>query len=913
MPRSPAVNAKPSSRFSVFDFNDDDHPEEKTYKGFNRRSGNRKQPKRHASPMTKYTFLECFVGSKETVDVDNKGPPQKKGSFEPIVVDDGPVRTCSAVVEGFDGLSMDISDQGYDQGHPVSYPSQKDRMMEDTTPLVLSSDSDNEIYMQSSVSPMSTSPEKEGLSCNQVREFGSAGHKIDSINSTVVVFPDYVCYGDAYCTSSQLTFSCHCVRVEASNINGTTGMLNAEWAVNDIVGFQSQWSEKVESALVKLHFRSKISTGSGDGYETPGTESLKFAAYDPHWFEGLEAIKSLNVQYANVWNSASVEEVEDGSSGCIRSSASQPSFSRLTLDGNHKEVVYPIDDPDAVLISTRDLALLQPETFINDTIIDFYVKYLINNKIRQEDQNRFHFFNCFFFRKLADLDEHPPSVCEGEAAFQRVYKWTKKLDLFQKDYLFIPVNYSFHWSLIVICHPGEVAVPKGTYDRREKTAKIPCILHMDSIQGSHKGLKNLFQSYLAEEWKVRHQDMVDDVSSKFADLRYIQLELPQQSNSFDCGLFLLHYLELFLEEAPANFNPSNLSDFSNFLNKNWFPPDEASLKRRHIQKLLSEVLLLDSIHRDPSSENCDAHNKDIVVEVLGEKLVSSKTHLADSLRSDIELGTGNSAMVASPPGGSVEQSGDVGMEDRMLSEPGTSLRSLYDEAYQRQQTHYSINLSPVQETEECVLATEDCFPGTQDPVLPTEDCFHETPECVLATEDCFPGTQDSVLPTEDNVRETQDCVLATEDCFPETPECMLATENCLLGTGKSPTGIPFVGMFTSPGAPRKHRDVHVEDDCEIVMDLDEDDLHSASEQSQHRHTETRKLEFLSASSSQVIETYVIEDSEEENVVEDSIISIRSGGRNRAVVSNDQFDYMEDTGEEVSSKTRTYPGNESVSS
>lgn len=41
-----------------------------------------------------------------------------------------------------------------------------------------------------------------------------------------------------------------------------------------------------------------------------------------------------------------------------------------------EEVVYPKGDADAVSISKRDFDLLQPDTFVNDTIIDFYVKYV---------------------------------------------------------------------------------------------------------------------------------------------------------------------------------------------------------------------------------------------------------------------------------------------------------------------------------------------------------------------------------------------------------------------------------------------------------------------------------------------------------------------------------------------------------
>lgn len=39
-----------------------------------------------------------------------------------------------------------------------------------------------------------------------------------------------------------------------------------------------------------------------------------------------------------------------------------------------EEVVYPKGgDPDAVCISKRDFDLLAPDTFVNDTIIDFYI------------------------------------------------------------------------------------------------------------------------------------------------------------------------------------------------------------------------------------------------------------------------------------------------------------------------------------------------------------------------------------------------------------------------------------------------------------------------------------------------------------------------------------------------------------
>ena len=43
------------------------------------------------------------------------------------------------------------------------------------------------------------------------------------------------------------------------------------------------------------------------------------------------------------------------------------------------------------------------------------------------------------------------------------------------------------------------------------------------------------------------------------------MQLPQQDNSYDCGLFLLHYVELFLTDAPSNFNPLKIDVLSGFV------------------------------------------------------------------------------------------------------------------------------------------------------------------------------------------------------------------------------------------------------------------------------------------------------------------------------------------------------------
>ncbi|AES98251.1 Ulp1 protease family, carboxy-terminal domain protein [Medicago truncatula] len=267
------------------------------------------------------------------------------------------------------------------------------------------------------------------------------------------------------------------------------------------------------------------------------------------------------------------------------------------------ELVYPKGDPDAVTLSKRDVDQLQPNTYINDTIIDFYILYL-KNKIQEKERARFHFFNSCFFRKLADMDKNPHPACDGKSAFQRVCKWTRKVNLFEKDFVFMPVNFKHHWSLIVICNPGEAV---NIIDKEpEKSLRLPCMLHMDSIKGHHNGLKDLVQSYLSEEWKDRKKDTYgEDLSSRFLNMPFLPVEIPQQENSFDCGLFLLHYLELFVAQVPFDFNPFTPTKLSNFLNVDWFPPADAYLKRTRIHKLIFELVENHGSHEGFSPDDGD--------------------------------------------------------------------------------------------------------------------------------------------------------------------------------------------------------------------------------------------------------------------------------------------------------------------
>lgn len=704
-------------KFSAYEFNEEEERIEKRSQDIVKKY-QPKNPKMSGSSnddhtsIDKYTFLEffgkqnmdhCKDTSHEPVDIDAiedavKGRASgldayalsSSSNYKTAVHSRSNDRDARDVISGANFYAI--------RGTKVGVASSSSNLRENTQNHFLS---DNELIGITSDDDDSTEStcksyhaDSEGLLEEQAVANGVGGCEF---GISVVVDPNCILYGKLFFLNSRLTFSSNYIKLEGSSLYDNKGPLSFEWRVVDIISIESQWSNNLLTASLQIHLKSK-DTKVAINAKNPDIVELNFDVTHPNWSKIEYGIRALNVRYKDTWNTifhidaAGKEDVSMGKSSKHLCS---------DFDEPFEEVIYPKGDHDAVSICKRDIQLLQPETFINDTIIDFYMKYL-KNKLKHEEMHRFHLFNSFFFRKLADLDKDPSRVREGNVAFERVRKWTRKVNLFEKDYIFIPVNFRFHWSLIVICHPGEVVKLK---DEKMKTLlKVPCILHMDSIKGSHRGLKNLFQSYLLEEWKERHKELVEDVSSKFWNLPFLDLELPQQENSFDCGLFLLHYAELFMENAPANFNPSRISKSNDFLRKDWFAPAEASLKRALMKKLIYEIAENNSRRVSASDERDSSESAGVDQSFNGKEFLHENCNSADTCHDSYSNSTVDKEFDTTPLAANPLPSLPW-YEPNALYDPGDNARSLTVGDYhpERQIVLYNPSknvMSPIEECEE---------------------------------------------------------------------------------------------------------------------------------------------------------------------------------------------------------------------
>lgn len=213
----------------------------------------------------------------------------------------------------------------------------------------------------------------------------------------------------------------------------------------------------------------------------------------------------------------------------------------------HKAVGHR--NPDEVLsssfklrITRRDLSTLTPQSWLNDEVINFYMNLLVARSER-EGCWRVYAFSTFFIPKLR------------AGGYQAVRRWTKGVDLFEKDLILVPVHQGVHWCLAVI-------------DFRTKTVK-----YYDSMGQRNEGVCRILLHYLKEEFKSKKSKDLE--VSKWTVTSAKSNEIPQQMNGSDCGVFACKYADYIARAKPMTFTQHHMPYF----------------RKRMIWEILSQELL----------------------------------------------------------------------------------------------------------------------------------------------------------------------------------------------------------------------------------------------------------------------------------------------------------------------------------
>ncbi|GKU85455.1 hypothetical protein SLEP1_g134 [Rubroshorea leprosula] len=186
-------------------------------------------------------------------------------------------------------------------------------------------------------------------------------------------------------------------------------------------------------------------------------------------------------------------------------------------------------------ITGQVLQCLRPGAWLNDEVINVYLE-LLKERERREPKKflKCHFFNTFFYKKLAG---------ESGYNYKSVRRWTseRKLGYFliDCDKIFVPIHKEVHWCLAVI---------------NKKDQKLQ---YLDSLKGMDAQVLHTLERYYVEEVKDK---CGRDINISSWDHEYVE-DLPEQMNGFDCGMFMLKYIDFYSRGFGLCFNQGDMPYF----------------------------------------------------------------------------------------------------------------------------------------------------------------------------------------------------------------------------------------------------------------------------------------------------------------------------------------------------------------
>ncbi|CAE7949248.1 Senp7 [Symbiodinium sp. KB8] len=149
-------------------------------------------------------------------------------------------------------------------------------------------------------------------------------------------------------------------------------------------------------------------------------------------------------------------------------------------------------------------------------------------------------------RLSAGRQEDMDSLDASEHGWARVRTWTRSVrrrhpaGIFACDYLFLPLHHEAerHWSLAVVCRPW-AAVNIGQDVHTTTTVAFLDSLRSPSSEKHEAVVLHKLKSYLRSEW----QDCTP-LSTSFDEgrIQAVAIDVPQQQNSSDCGIYVLEFM-----------------------------------------------------------------------------------------------------------------------------------------------------------------------------------------------------------------------------------------------------------------------------------------------------------------------------------------------------------------------------------
>lgn len=310
-----------------------------------------------------------------------------------------------------------------------------------------------------------------------------------------------------------------------------------------------------------------------------------------------KAVKSLNIISTNEpievdeEQSIKLSEIIVLPGNSCQLDSQQPSTSNRQLNSSilsiadTSTVQMANSDRQKIAIGADDLACLEPGVYLNDNVINAYLTHILAEKQRQPNMPKILLLDNFFLKTLSrDIDmKQSYSIATKKYGFKKALciemahkkeRLIKKKKIFDADFLVLPICHVDHWFMIIVCHLSKM---------NEVGCKILIFDSVHNVEDYYDEHLNVLLHFIAGSYVLTEMCKNGDVNG-FIENLYRNIEMPnvpRQTNSTDCGLYLMEYLEKFFDTPVVG------------VNQNWSMLIEKKLmryKRQKVKKILQSLM-----------------------------------------------------------------------------------------------------------------------------------------------------------------------------------------------------------------------------------------------------------------------------------------------------------------------------------
>ncbi|CAE7476975.1 ODA2, partial [Symbiodinium sp. CCMP2456] len=252
------------------------------------------------------------------------------------------------------------------------------------------------------------------------------------------------------------------------------------------------------------------------------------------------------------------------------------------------------------VLEERDLDLLEDEQWLNDTIMDFFMRLAIDVAAPAKLQEELYVAKTQFFTRLTAC-----GASSGEKGWENVKTWTRSVSggVASQRVLIYPVNEgNLHWCVFFVCHPHRAIELADSSDEHPDAPRIVCLDSAWEPVPKDEQIK-LLKGYLRRElfnnplggagFKLpANGNFVGQAAVKawkaavtgLEKMRALDADVPKQQNVYDCGLYVLEFL-LYLLRAPDQFAMLGLES-----HQEWFDQSVISHRRGEMKQIVQRLL-----------------------------------------------------------------------------------------------------------------------------------------------------------------------------------------------------------------------------------------------------------------------------------------------------------------------------------